>query len=72
MTLDKLDPGDSAVVRLIDDDVLTRRLFALGFAEGEKVKCAFTAPSGDPAAYEYPAGCVALRRRDAKKIELWD
>ena len=72
MTLDKLKPGEKALVRRINDDILTRRLLALGFAEGTEVTCAFTAPSGDPAAYEYGAGRVALRRRDAGKVELWD
>lgn len=72
MTLDMLSPGDVAVVRFINDKILNRRLVALGFTEGGEVRCAFTAPSGDPVAYEYPAGCVALRRSDARNVELWD
>ena len=72
MTLDKLKPGERGLVRSVNDAVLMRRLLALGFAAGGEVKCAFTAPSGDPAAYEYSVGCVALRRRDAASVELWD
>ena len=72
MTLDKLIPGERGLVRKINDHILMRRLIALGFYEGGEVRCAFSAPSGDPAAYEYAAGCVALRRRDAGKVELWD
>lgn len=71
MTLDMLSPGDTAVVRLINDQILSRRLVALGFTEGGEVKCSFTAPSGDPVAYEYAAGCIALRRREARSVELW-
>ena len=72
MTLDMLSPGERALVRSINDDILMRRLTALGFAAGGEVKCAFTAPSGDPRAYECGSLCVALRRRDAARIELWD
>ena len=72
MTLDMLSPGERALVRFINDDILTRRLLALGFAAGGEVKCAFAAPCGDPVAYEYGSLCVALRRRDAAKVELWD
>ena len=72
MTLDMLLPGERALVRSINDRTLSRRLLALGFAAGGEVKCAFAAPSGDPIAYEYGSLCVALRRRDAAKVELWD
>lgn len=72
MTLDMLSPGERARVRSINDDILTRRLLALGFAAGGEVRCAFAAPSGDPRAYEYGTLTVALRRRDAARIELWD
>lgn len=71
MTLDMLLPGDTAVVHLINDKILSRRLVALGFTEGTEVKCSFTAPSGDPVAYEYAAGCIALRRSEARRVELW-
>lgn len=71
MTLDMLLPGDTAIVRLIDDQILRGRLVALGFTEGGEVKCSFTAPSGDPVAYEYSAGCIALRRSEARSVVLW-
>ena len=72
MTLDMLSPGERALVRSINDDVLSRRLLALGFTQGGEVRCAFAAPSGDPCAYENGSLTVALRRRDAARIELWD
>ena len=72
MTLDMLSPGESALVRSINDRALSRRLLALGFAEGERVRRAYSAPSGDPTAYESGTLSVALRRRDAARIELWD
>lgn len=71
MTLDMLSPGDTAVVRLINDRILRSRLLALGFTEGGSVRCSYTAPSGDPVAYEYAAGCIALRRSEARRVELW-
>ena len=72
MTLDKLKPGESARVREVVCADLRSRLLALGFAAGCAVTCDYTAPSGDPAAYSFGAGQLALRRRDAGKVELWD
>lgn len=72
MTLDMLLPGERRLVRSINDGALSRRLTALGFTAGGEVKRAYAAPCGDPVAYEYGSLTVALRRRDAAKIELWD
>lgn len=52
-----------------------RRLQDLGFVAGERVRCLFRSPLGDPTAYEICGVTVALRKGDARRIglrEIWD
>lgn len=72
MTLDMLKPGESATVRSIDESALKRRLQELGLASGVRVNCLYTSPLGDPVAYEFASGVVAIRRSDSAGVELWD
>ena len=72
MTLDKLRPGERAVVMEIDENPLKRRLQELGLSEGSEISCLFASPLGDPIAYRFASSVIAIRRSDAKSVRLWD
>ena len=71
-SLADLRPGESAVVRLIGDSPLKRRLMELGLDSGVTVTCLFRSPLGDPTAYSFASGTVAIRRTDGESVTLWD
>lgn len=71
MTLEKLCPGETAtVLRLGLEGGMRRRLRDLGLAEGAQVRCLGRSPLGDPAAYLICGAAIALRRADARSIEV--
>jgi len=71
-TLDMLCPGESAVVRRIEETPLKRRLQELGLDSGVNIKCLYKSPLGDPIAYEFSSGTVAIRSDDGKSVIIWD
>ena len=72
MTLDMLCPGESATVRSIGESALKRRLQELGLSDGTKISCHYESPLGDPVAFGFASGVVALRRCDCAEVVLWD
>lgn len=73
MTLDQLDPGGSAIVLGVDDSVPEidrRRLMEMGFYEGTPVQMVMPSPLGDPVAYRIRGMTIALRRSQARCIEV--
>ena len=72
MTLDKLKPGQRAVVRTIEENPLKRRLQELGLSAGSEITCLFSSPLGDPVAYRFGTSVIALRSSDVKSVSLWD
>lgn len=71
MTLEKLCPGEIAtVLRLGLEGGMRRRLRDLGLTEGARVRCLGRSPLGDPAAYLICGAAIALRRADARRIEV--
>ena len=72
LSLADLRPGESAVVRRIGDSPLKRRLQELGLDSGVTVTCLFRSPLGDPTAYAFASGTVAIRRADGESVTLWD
>ena len=69
--MDQLCPGEAAtVLRLGLKGGMRRRLRDLGLAEGTRVRCLGRSPLGDPAAYWICGAAIALRRRDARSIEV--
>lgn len=72
MTLDMMETGGVGVVREILDAALRRRLWALGIFPGATVRASYRAPAGDPRTYEFASACVALRKKDAGSVVLWD
>jgi len=70
-TLEKLPPGQKAVVfRLLPEAGLRRRFADLGLMEGSLVECTGESPSGDPRAYCIQGAVIAIRNREAGSILL--
>ncbi len=71
MTLDQLPLGKSAtVVRLTCQGVTRRRLMDLGVLPGVQVYADLRSPLGDPVAYRIRDAAIALRRDQARQIEI--
>lgn len=70
-TLDCLPAGSRAVVsNLTAPEPQRRRLLELGFVPGGKIEAVQESPWGDPAAYWVCGAVIALRRADARQIEI--
>ena len=70
VTMDRLSPGESAVVEHIKQSALSDRLSALGLTAGTAVRCLFRAPLGDPSAYDIRGAVIALRREDSGCVSV--
>lgn len=70
-TLDRLRPGDQAILERLDlpEDV-ARRLMELGFLPGHTVVPARSAPGGEPRVYRVDGSEVALRRETAARLHV--
>lgn len=51
-------------------DNVKRRLLDLGLINGTKIKPVLISPSKDPRAFEFRGSLIAIRKEDAKKIEV--
>ncbi len=70
-TLDTLASGQcGTIVNLEGDDGITRRLMELGFLPGTKVEVIGFAPLGDPVAVFVRGSRMAIRLRDARRIQV--
>lgn len=70
-TLWDLRPGERAVVHALGaEGDLRRRLQDIGLIQGTVVLCLGRSPLGDPTAYRIQGATMALRRGDAKKVEV--
>lgn len=71
MTLDMLKIGDTAaVVKINSVDAERRRLLDLGILPGTRIENVMQSPLGDPVAYRIRSAVVALRREQARMIEI--
>ncbi|MBN1964509.1 MAG: ferrous iron transport protein A [Anaerolineae bacterium] len=71
MTLDTLAPGQQAVVKSLTCTGLERRrLMDLGILPGTIIEAELRSPLGDPTAYLVRGALVALRRNQARQIEI--
>lgn len=69
MTLDHCLPNQSYIVEEITGSSETcRHLYNLGITEGTVLICAFTAPSGDPIAFDVQGTLIAFRKELLKQI----
>ena len=69
MTLDTCSPNETYTILSIGGELSQRRhLHHLGFLEGSKIRCVFSAPCGDPIAFEVQGSVFALRKEQLKSI----
>lgn len=71
LALTELSEGQSAYVTdLNTDEAMLRRLKDLGLIRGTRVTCLYRSPAGDPVAYRIRGAVIALRSRDACRIQV--
>lgn len=68
ITIDKLLPGEYAVVDHVEPSPLSERLRDLGIVSGTRVSCLHKGPFGDPLAYGIRGAVIALRREDGRTV----
>lgn len=68
ITIDKLCPGEAAVVECVAPSPLSERLRDLGLVSGTAVRCLHRGPLGDPMAYGIRGAVIALRREDGRTV----
>ena len=64
-----LSEGECAMIERLHNE-LNQKLSRLGLTPGTEVLCLRRLPLGDPAVYRWRGTSVALRRRDASRIEV--
>lgn len=70
-TLDKLAPGQKALVESLETQGLTRRrLLDLGFVPGTVVESIQRSPLGDPTAYRVRGAVIALRCEEGRSVGI--
>lgn len=71
MSLDKLPIN---IVGKVNDikcvEGIKRRLLDLGIIKGTKIEPVLLSPSGDPRAFSVRGTLIAIRKEDAKNIEI--
>ena len=68
-TLDRIAPGELAVVDRLDvEGDMRRRFLDLGLIENTVVECIGRSPGGDPTAYLIRGAVIAIRSKDCKGI----
>ncbi|HDS16007.1 MAG TPA: ferrous iron transport protein A [Proteobacteria bacterium] len=71
MTLDKLKPGEEAVVKKIRErGVVGQRLMALGLFPGTRIRVLRNAPLVDPLELAFDGQFLSLRHVEAAGIEV--
>ena len=71
MTLDQLKIGRAATVtKIFSTNAERRRLLDLGILPGTRIENVMPSPLGDPVAYRIRSAVVALRREQARMIEV--
>lgn len=69
--LDNLPLNQSGyIIDLKSEGNLRRRMLDLGLVKDTLIKPVFISPSGDPRAYEVRGSIIAIRKSDAKLIEI--
>ena len=70
-TINELKIEEIGTVKRVEgNETIKRRLLDLGLIEGTKIKPVLVSPSGDPRAFEFRGGLIAIRKEDGKNIEL--
>lgn len=71
MNLKDLNINEKAYIKNINlNGIKKRRLYDLGFINGEVIEKKFTSLFKDPSCYKIKNTFIALRNKDANKIEV--
>ena len=70
MKLSELGFGKKAIIRHVEDNALSLKLFEMGLLPGEQVELENVAPFGDPIAVQIGEYKLCLRLHDANHIEI--
>ena len=71
VTLDELQPGQQAVLRTCSaEGAVLQRLSEMGFVPGAGLRLVRRAPFGDPLEVQIGRSHLALRRADARSMEV--
>ncbi len=71
MTLDTSLPNHNYCICSVSGTPTQRRqYYHLGFLVGETVRCVFSAPCGNPIAFEVQGSVFALQKQELKSIEV--
>lgn len=68
--LSDLVPGETAFIYKVSNGDMCARLCELGFVSGTQVECVAAAPLGGPCAYLVRGSLIALRREDARRVDV--
>jgi ferrous iron transport protein B len=69
MKLSQMKENQSGFIIDIDDDTgFNRRLFDMGFINGQNISCLNIGIFGTPIAYQIRGSKIALRKKDASRI----
>lgn len=69
--LDQLPLNEIGIIKEINcDGNIKRRLLDMGLVKGTKIMPVLVSPSKDPRAFEVRGTIIAIRKEDAKKIEI--
>ena len=71
MLLYDLKEGQYAIIKKLNtESSFSDRLRDMGFCEGEKLRCVKKAVMGSPVLYFVKGAFIALRKSDAKRMEV--
>lgn len=71
MTLNELPINSTGIVEKLNCyGNIRRRLLDLGIIANTPIKSVLKSPSGDPTAYEIRGSLIAIRKEDAKYIDI--
>lgn len=69
ITLNKIQPGEIAVVKsLLTEGGMRRRFMDIGLVEETELECVGKSPAGDPSAYMIRGAVIAIRSEDAATV----
>jgi ferrous iron transport protein A len=64
----QLVPNQSAIITALPESPFSQRLAEMGCVPGTPIKLLYTAPSGDPMAFDIEGYILALRKNEAAVI----
>ncbi|MDN3669279.1 FeoA family protein [Echinicola jeungdonensis] len=69
-TADQIKKGETAIINRVTPDELTLNLMEMGFLPGKRISLLQKAPLKDPMAFKLENTVIALRKSEAKLIEV--